>query len=305
MKDLWHTLRKGLQLSAILAAIACPLGATKASAAPLIDISPFKDPLFDYPQPSGASRDGTVLDVPYSEARDIDQRDEIPERRVRSPYVELLPKNLFADETLPTPAGPLRWMRVGQISRAEAVVVFVHGRNGDRRLGMNDWTFGGNFNRLKNLMVRAGGAYVTFDGGGLGEADAARVAALIRHIRLTAPETKIVLACGSMGGELCWNLMADKTLAPMVAGLVYLGSNGDEARFERMRKASGEPIPLLLAHGTRDKVYSWMRQKVWFDQVRKRYPSYPIRMVLFDDGNHGTPIRMIDWRDTLNWILKR
>ena len=305
MKVLRHPLRRHRTVAVVLMAMACQPGPTLAVAASPIDISPFKDSLFDYHQPSAASRDGTLLDVPYSEGRDFDQRDEIPERRVRSTYVELLPKNLFADETLPTPAGPLRWMRVGEISQAQAVVVFVHGRNGDRRLGMNDWTFGGNFNRLKNLLVRAGGAYVTFDGGALGDADAARAVALIRHIRATAPRTKIVLACGSMGGELCWNLMADKAVAPLVAGLVYLGSNGDEARFERMRKASGEAIPLLLAHGTRDKVYSWERQKAWFEQVRQRHPSYPIRMVLFDDGNHGTPIRMIDWRDTLNWILRR
>lgn len=305
MKAIRHPLRKRGHLAAVLIAIACQSGSTSASAASPIDIPPFKNSLFDYPQPSAVSRDGASLDVPYSEARDIDQRDEIPERRVRSSYVELLPKNLFADETLPTPGSPLRWMRVGDISHAQTVVVFVHGRNGDRRLGMNDWTFGGNFNRLKNLLVQAGGAYVTFDGGTLGDTDEVRAGALVQHIHTTAPKTKIVLACGSMGGELCWNLMADKAVAPVVAGLVYLGSNGDEVRFERMRKASGKAIPILLAHGTRDKVYPWERQKAWFEQVRQRHPSYPIRMVLFDDGNHGTPIRMIDWRDSLNWILRR
>jgi hypothetical protein len=25
--------------------------------------------------------------------------------------------------------------------------------------------------------------------------------------------------------------------------------------------------------------------------------------VRFEAGNHGTPIRMTDWRETLNWML--
>jgi hypothetical protein len=41
----------------------------------------------------------------------------------------------------------------GDFARPRFSVIFVHGRGGDQRLGMNDYTFGGNFNRLKNLMV--------------------------------------------------------------------------------------------------------------------------------------------------------
>jgi hypothetical protein len=26
---------------------------------------------------------------------------------------------------------------------------------------------------------------------------------------------------------------------------------------------------------------------------------------LFETGSHGTPVRMTDWRDALNWILER
>ena len=31
--------------------------------------------------------------------------------------------------------------------------------------------------------------------------------------------------------------------------------------------------------------------------------GYPARFVRFETGTHGTPIRMTDWRDTLNWML--
>jgi hypothetical protein len=32
-------------------------------------------------------------------------------------------------------------------------------------------------------------------------------------------------------------------------------------------------------------------------------PDYPVRFVRFETGTHGTPIRMVDWRAVLNWML--
>lgn len=281
------------------------LGMGPAFARAPVTLPPFKDALFSYPEPTAVLEGGALKDVPYSEARDIDQRDEIPERRVRGTYVEHLSSALVAEETLPTPDGPLQWTRVGNIQTAKAIVLFVHGRNGDRRLGMNDWTFGGNFNRLKNLMTRAGGAYVTVDGGRLGAEDAGRVGVLVRSLRAQNENGRIVLACGSMGGELCWTMLAGKPVASAIDGLVLLGANSDRSRFDATRKASGRDLPIFLAHGTRDKVYALERQRAFFEGVRARQPAYPIRMVVFDDGNHGTPIRMVDWRETLNWMLAR
>ena len=302
-----RAVRKGLLLVSLAAAASSLPNALLAAgdSASRFELAPFKDALFAYPQPSAVSKDGTLLDVPYSEARDIDQRDELPERRVHGDYVERIPGRLMAEEVLQTPQGPLPWMRVGSLETARVVVLFVHGRNGDRHLGMNDWTFGGNFNRLKNLLIHSSGAYVTFDGGMLAQPDADRAAALLQHIRALNASAKIVLACGSMGGELCWNVLARKDVASSVAGVVLLGANSDEARFRRMRAAAGHAVPLMIAQGTRDKVYAVERQRSLFDAIRRQEPSYPIRMVVFDDGNHGTPIRMIDWRDTLNWILRR
>ncbi len=290
------------RMGAVLAVLGALSGAGPQTASAAV-LPSFKDSLFGYPETTARSKDGALVDVPYSEARDIDARDEIPERRVKRSYVQILPGSATKDETLEAPGGALRWTRVGDVAGASAIVVFVHGRNGDRRLGQNDWSFGGNFNRLKNLLVRAGGAYATVDGGALGERDAARVGTLTQTLRKRAPQARIVLACGSMGGELCWTLMADRASAGSIDGLVLLGANSDAARLERLRTAAGRDVPLFLAHGTRDKVYPLDRQRAFFDGVRQRFPAYPIRMAVFEDGNHGTPIRMIDWRDTLNWML--
>lgn len=290
--------RVAFALVASLAAAGVGGGAFAASPT----IAPFKDGLFAYPEPVAAREGGRVLDVPYSEARDIDRRDDIPERRVARRYVDLAPERTRRDLVFLTPDGPLRWASVGDDDAASLIVVFVHGRNGDRRLGMNDWTFGGNFNRLKNLVTRAGGLYATVDGGALGAVDAAKVGALLRDLKSRHGQAPLLLACGSMGAELCWTALATGEVSRVVDGLVLLGGGSDMTRLTRIDQG-GRPLPILLAHGSRDKVYPLDAQLAFFEAARRRDPGYPIRLVAFDDGNHGTPIRMIDWRDTLNWLL--
>ncbi|WP_062015902.1 alpha/beta hydrolase [Aureimonas sp. AU4] len=265
-------------------------------------LASFKDDLFRYPEPVASRDEGAYLDVPYDEARDIDRRDEIPERQVRRAYVDLSAGDA-REETVTTSKGSVRVLKVGRDQGPRLIVAFMHGRSGDRRLGMNDWTFGGNFNRLKSLVSRAGGLYLTIDGGALGADDAARFTEALVTIADRSPNAKLVLACGSMGGALCWRAMGEPALASRVSGLVLLGSNSTSAEFDRALAArKGAPLPLVISQGSRDKVYPLASQERFYETVRQR-PGYPIRFVAFDGGNHGTPIRMIDWRDALNWVI--
>lgn len=285
----------------IIRIIGSCIGLAIAGSAAAASIPPFKDDLFGYPEPVASLDGGRRLDVPYDEARDIDRRDEVPERRVKRQYVEL-GRDLEAHEKqLATPKGPLRYAQVGASSRGQPILVFVHGRNGDRRLGLNDWTFGGNFNRLKNLLVRGGGSYITVDAGQLGDADAEKVAALVTQLKNESATSELILACASMGGQICWSIAISPTVTSIDA-MVLLGSDSTPQRFEAMRRVRGKALPVFMAHGTRDKVYDFDRQLAAFEAVRKDWPADPVRFVGFDDGNHGTPIRMVDWRDTLNWI---
>nr|BAT30137.1 phospholipase/carboxylesterase precursor [Aureimonas sp. AU22] len=284
--------------SGFLGAVVALACIATASAEPF---APFKDGLFSYPEPVASLDGGQRLDVPYSEARDIDDRDDIPERRVKRRYVDLKAIGRPEDREIATPGGPLRYATVGSISRTGPILVFVHGRNGDRRLGLNDWSFGGNFNRLKNLLVRNDGIYVTVDGGRLGDADAARIGTLLQQLKREHASSRLILACASMGGQICWSI-ASGSDAPAVDAMMLLGSDSSSDRFAAMRRAHKARMPLFLAHGTRDKVYAFDRQVAFYSSVRKGDPTYPIRFVGFEDGNHGTPIRMIDWRDALNWI---
>ncbi len=52
-----------------------------------------------------------------------------------------------------------------------------------------------------------------------------------------------------------------------------------------------------------DKVYAATDQIALYDRLHKA--GYPVRFTLFETGSHGTPVRMTDWREVLNWLLSR
>ena len=57
-----------------------------------------------------------------------------------------------------------------------------------------------------------------------------------------------------------------------------------------------------MAHGTIDPYYDYKTLEEFYRKIRAKEPDYPVRFVGFNTGKHGAPVRMIDWRDTLNWI---
>ena len=95
-----------------------------------------------------------------------------------------------------------------------------HGRDGDRRLGANDYSFGGNFNRLKNLVAGNGGVYYSptvrsFDSSGV-----AVIASLIRYAGAQSPGRPIILSCASMGSQVCWGIARDADSVKRLKGMV-------------------------------------------------------------------------------------
>jgi len=60
-------------------------------------------------------------------------------------------------------------------------------------------------------------------------------------------------------------------------------------------------LPVFFTHGDSDSVYQANDQVTVFRKLRKA--GVPARFVLFQTGGHGTPVRMTDWRETLNWLF--
>ncbi|MBK8456986.1 MAG: alpha/beta hydrolase [Phyllobacteriaceae bacterium] len=263
-------------------------------------LAPFKDNLFAYPAILSTADGGAYRVVDYSEARDIDKRDEIPERRVWSKYVSLGVRKLQKDLVAETPAGRIAHVAVGKTEGAGLIVFYIHGKGGDRKQGVNDHTFGGNFNRLKNLVVSADGVYISADFSGFDTKGVAEIAALASRYAAKSPGAPVIVACGSMGGAICYGLAARPDTGISVSGYLLLGAFPDDALLASAAVKARKPV--FFAHGSADKVFAVAGQEALFRTLRAK-GDYPARFVRFETGTHGTPVRMIDWRDTLNWML--
>jgi len=285
---------------AVPGAISLVLVAHISAAAPAhaLELKGHKDRLFAYPGILSVSEAGSFIVVDYDKMRDIHRRDVEPERRVRSNYVSLGVKKQSRLALHEANGRAIETGVSGDYARARFAVIFVHGRGGDQRLGMNDYTFGGNFNRLKNLMVLNGGAYLSptiesFDDAGAND---------IKELIL-AGRAPVVLACASMGTIICSKLANDPAVVPRLAGMVLLGGAPDMGIAKSA--AIKAKMPIVFTHGSLDTVYAWQDQKSVFDSVRRAAKEYPAQFVLFDTGSHGTPMRMTDWKQTLEFLLSR
>lgn len=283
----------------IVTAIAAFLlsGGLKASAADVLP--PYKDELFSAQTVLQTSDNGAFETISYDEMRDINGRDQIPEQRVQQKYVSLGIRKLQQEETLSLDGHRIDVTRVGPAENAAFTVIFIHGRDGTRRLGANDFTFGGNFNRVKNLVAGNGGVYYsptvkTFDSDGV-----ANIVELIRYASEKSGGKPVILTCASMGSQICWGVTRDAASVKRLKGMLIMsGVTDPDFTKSAFYKAK---LPMYFAHGSRDPVYAATDQQGLFETLYKS--KYPTRFTLFDTGNHGTPIRMIDWRKVLNWIL--
>lgn len=265
-------------------------------------LPPFKDNYFAYPAILGSADNGDYKIVDYNEMRDINGRDAVPEKRAKDVYVSLRARAQQKEVAFQTSAGRVKSVAVGKLKNASFIVVYLHGRGGNRFQGVNDFTFGGNFNRIKNLASSNGGLYVTPDFKDFAATGEAQIAALVAELKASSPAAPLILACGSQGGALCWRVAANPRVGDQLAGLILLGSLWDEGFFKS--PAFKKKVPVFFTHGSRDPVFPIDRQEAFYREIRKRSPTYPVQFRRFESGNHGTPIRMSDWREMINWILE-
>ena len=262
-----------------------------------VQLSPYKDRMFALPRVVEERDGGAFRRVDYREGRDVNGRDEVAGRKVRSRYVSLRPRRTQEDRTLAMPFGAVPYTIVGKPDTASVLTIYVHGRGGDRRQGMNDYSFGGNFNRLKNLMVRNGGAHVAAS---MPEDPALGVRVVEELIARHGPAGRVVVGCGSQAAVVCGGLMNSSRAVPSLAGIALLGGAPDQNMVRSLAARSG--VPVYIGHGSRDTVYPVGRAEGVYRAFREA--GVPVRMVVFESGIHGTPIRMTDWRETLNWMLR-
>lgn len=239
-----------MKLRGVLVVLCVLCGSGSAQA---LELAPYKDNLFSYPDVLKSADNGNYLVIDYQEMRDINGRDVTPERRVKDAYVSLQPRRAQKDLKVSTPEGAIRVMAAGQLEGASVIAIYLHGRGGNRQQGMNDYSFGGNFNRLKNLMYRNDGLYLSPDFSDFGDRGEAEIVALIERFSAISPNAPIFVACGSAGGQLCWRLAQNADTSKKLSGLILLGSLWDETFLKSA--AARNRVPVFFAHGSRDSVF--------------------------------------------------
>jgi hypothetical protein len=269
-------------------------------------LAPYKDELFAYPNVVGTQYGGDFVMVEFNEERDINGRDEIPLKKAWDKMVDLEVNQYKQDLVLNAGRDSTQYLAVGKADGgAKIVVIFLHGWHGDRTLAMEDLRFGGNFNRLKNLMVLNDGVYVSPDFKGFFNRAARQITALMKHFAANSPGAPIIIGCASTSCKTTYRLLENPESAALMSGAVMFGSGRYEPFLDSQTfKDRNLWVPIYLGHGSDDKTNDWVTVELQFRAIKKTAPDYPIKFDLFLEGVHGTPIRMSDWRLVLNWILE-
>ncbi|KYG64690.1 hypothetical protein AZI86_10795 [Bdellovibrio bacteriovorus] len=227
------------------------------------------------------------------------------EEQVREIYKDVKAPVVSVNEDLAQPdesTKALSTYEVGDVAAKSCkwATIWVHGATPWRGgLGMNDTIFGGAFNRMKHLAQDNEGLYYSPTIQNFG--DTKGLAALIRHIRQkSCPNGKIILNCGSAGVSTCWQVANEEKITKELSGMVLIGG-GAPYDFQNSN-VSKEKIPVLLAQGEKDYPDEVLELA---EKVHKADPSYPFRTVVFKNGGHMTPLRMLDWRTTMNCMLSQ
>ena len=114
----------------------------------------------------------------------------------------------------------------------------------------------------------------------------------------------VFLLCGSAGGGICWRLLYDAQISPLLGGIAFLDADMVEGYVKAARDIPpSRRVPIHISGSREDTILGWRSQLAFFKKMKAAVPDYPIQFVLFSAGTHGLSLRMTDWRVTLNWML--
>jgi hypothetical protein len=289
-------MKHALQFALILAILVFS-GAPRVALAQAL--KPFKDDLYSLKSRKVLeARDGGAYKRYVFGDQDVNGRDKVAGKVAKDNRVDLgVLKSQRVVNIQRDGGAQIEAYEVGEPKNASFAVVFVHGAGGNKDIGANDVSFGGNFNRLKNIVSTNGGVYYSPTVGG--NAD---VNTLIRHIRNQSPNARVILVCGSAGAFACWDSAKNPKTSQALAGLVFLGGTDTLPGIENSTIAASR-LPIIFSHGSKDPIVPPTDYIKHYTALKKMDPKYPVQMQVFEGGKHGTPIRMIDYKESLEWLF--
>jgi len=165
---------------------------------------------------------------------------------------------------------------------------------------MSETLFGGAFARLKRLAVENDAIYLSPDFSGFGRKAEGQVAALIGDYAGRYPGAPVFVACLSAGGKVCWRLAESAGGSSPIRGILILSASVDRGF---VKQVGSTRVAIYLGTGTKDTFSNWKSHDALFRDVKAAVPDYPIRLTIFDEGEHATAVRLTDWVTVLSWML--
>lgn len=195
----------------------------------------------------------------------------------------------------------LRYLAVGDLSKpAKMILVYVHGLGDDRSQGVHEKQFGGTFARLKRLAAENNAIYLSPDFSGFGRGAEGQLAALINDYAGRSPGAPAFVACLSLGCKLSWRLAEDAGDASPLRGILNFSAPVDRGFLKHIASTQ---VHVYLGIGAKDAFTSWKSEDVFFRDIKTAAPDYPIKLTIFEGGEHATTLRLTDWVEVLNWML--
>ncbi len=192
--------------------------------------------------------------------------------------------------------------QLGGSNSPKCAIIWAHGAvesDAPHHLGARDSNFGGNNNRLSNLAIQQNCLYYSPNFRGSNGYSA--IQNLIDYLR-SQGVTEVFIS-GSSAGAAALNIAANNpNNTDILAGLFYTGTYSSPLSVSNS-PAFRAGVPIIFSQGANDK-YESIRDS--FFAVNDRYPptqnpNNNMWLQVFENGGHGTPIRMTDWRHNLNW----
>lgn len=269
------------------------------------EIKPFKDELYSHSKRKiiESKNGGSFRKYAWDYHQDVVGRDAVTGEKAKAERIDLSVLKDQKDTVIQYPGGSMETYEVGNPDNAEFALIYIHGANGSKELGGNDYSFGGNFNRAKNLAARNNGVYyspsVTFDSEGN-----RGVTELIKSIKKKSPKAKIAIACGSAGAYTCWSMYNAKETGGLLSGMIFVGGAGTDLDLQSSEGFKNK-VPVIISHGSKDPLVPWKEYEQQYEAFLKADPKFPVRFELYDGGKHGTPMRMIDWKESMEWAFSK
>ena len=173
---------------------------------------------------------------------------------------------------------------------ATMIVAYLHGKGGDRKQGQNDSRFGGNFNRIRNLMLLTAASMSrrTFPILAIRARSRSRPFWRRRSRRRQRPK------CSSPAAQWAASSVTGLRRMPNLRRNCQgcCCSDRFQTLISRNRPSSKAKLPLFIGHGGGDKTSPIDGMEAFYASIRKASPGYPVWLHRFETGSHGTPVRM-------------